>query len=165
MKEYEEILNTKIDTNIDDIKAESSSSINQTFSPIDPHYSHYSSNQPSADINKWPLLKSPDFHSHDSHFTKNLPPMNLKGDTLLQLKNGGITFVLPYTNLCQQIISGHHTRNSKQKITTSPNFSSHHTLILNIPQEKNNIKHSQEHSEFILLNISTFNRQRQKKHV
>ena len=78
MKEYEEILNTKIDKNIDDIKAEPYRSIIQTFYPLNPHNSHSSTNQPSADINKWPLLKSPDFHSHASHFTKNLLPMNLK---------------------------------------------------------------------------------------
>ena len=77
MKEDEEILNTKIDTNIDDLKAESPSSINQTFSPLNPQNSHSSYNRPSADINKWPLLKSPGFHSLASQFTKHLSPMNL----------------------------------------------------------------------------------------
>ena len=66
MKEHEEILNTKIDTNIDDLKAEASSSINKILSPFNSNnYPHYY-NQPSADINKLPLLKSPYFHSHAS---------------------------------------------------------------------------------------------------
>ena len=42
--------------------------------------------QPSADLIKWPLLKSPDFHSRVSKFTKNLPFMTLEVDTLLQIQ-------------------------------------------------------------------------------
>ena len=76
-KENEEILNTNIDTNIDEFKAESSSSINKKLSPLNSNkYTSYY-NQPSADINKWPLLKSPYFHSRDSQFTKHLSPMTL----------------------------------------------------------------------------------------
>ena len=45
--------------------------------------------------------------------------------------------VLPSTNICQQTRSGQHTRNSKQKIRTSLNFSSHLTLILNKSQQNN----------------------------
>ena len=71
MKEHEEILNTKIETKIDDLKSEVSISINQTFSPLNSHYSPYYFNQTSVHINQWPLLKSPDFHSHASHFTKH----------------------------------------------------------------------------------------------
>ena len=52
MREHEEILNTKIDTNIDDIKAEAYISINKTLFHLNPHNYNYSSNQPSADINK-----------------------------------------------------------------------------------------------------------------
>ena len=74
MKEHEEILNKKIDTNIDYLTDETSSSINQTFYPLNSHKSLSSSNQHSADINKLPLLKSPDFHSHASQFTKNYHP-------------------------------------------------------------------------------------------
>ena len=52
MKVHEEILNTKFDTNIDDPKAEESSSINNTFSPLNSNNSPSSYNQFSADINK-----------------------------------------------------------------------------------------------------------------
>ena len=62
MKENEEILNTKIDTNIDESKAEASSSINRNFSTINSNKPLYSYTKPSADINKWKLLKSPYFH-------------------------------------------------------------------------------------------------------
>ena len=57
MKEHEEILNTKIDTKIDDIKAEASRSIYQTLYALNPHKSHSYPNQPSADINKCKILK------------------------------------------------------------------------------------------------------------
>ena len=86
MKEHEEVLNTKMDTKIDDLKAEASSSINQTFYTLNSHESNYYYNQPSDDINKCPFLKSPDFHSHASQFTKHLSPMTLECDTPIQLK-------------------------------------------------------------------------------
>ena len=86
MKEHEEILNTKIVKNIHYPKYEASRSINQIFSPPNSHNYCSSSNQPSADITKLPLLKSLGFHSHASHFTKHLSPMTLEGDTLLQLQ-------------------------------------------------------------------------------
>ena len=50
MKEHEEKRNTKIYTEIDDLKAEAYSSINQTFSPPNLQKSHSSSNQTSAGI-------------------------------------------------------------------------------------------------------------------
>ena len=42
--------------------------------------------QTSADIIKWPLLKSPEKYSHASQFTKHLSFMTLEGDTLLEIK-------------------------------------------------------------------------------
>ena len=48
-------MNTKIDTNIGGLKAEAYRSINQTFSPLSSNNSHSYFNQPSADINQWPL--------------------------------------------------------------------------------------------------------------
>ena len=86
MKEYEETLNKKFDKNIDDIKAVASISINPTFFPPNSHNSNSSSNQHSADITKWTLLKSPYFHSHALKFTKYISPISLEGDTLPQLK-------------------------------------------------------------------------------
>ena len=84
MKEHEDILNTKTDKNIDDLKAVAYSSINQKFSPPDSHNSRSYYNQTSDGITKSPLLKSPYFHSHDLQFTKHLSPMTLEGETLLQ---------------------------------------------------------------------------------
>ena len=60
MNENEELLKT----NIDEFKAEASSSINKTVYPLNPKKSPSSYNQPSADIIKWTLLESPYFHSH-----------------------------------------------------------------------------------------------------
>ena len=62
-------------------------------------------------------------------------------------------FILPYTNLYQQTISSHHKRNSKQNIMTPLNVSPHLKHILNIPQKKKSLKHSQENSDSILLKI------------
>ena len=42
--------------------------------------------QPSPDQIKWPLLKSPDFHSRASKFTKHLSLMTLEGNTLIQIQ-------------------------------------------------------------------------------
>ena len=86
MKEHEEILNTDIDTNIYYLKSEASIYINKTFSTLNSNKYPYSYNQPSSDTNKWPLLKSPDVHSHDSQFTKYLSHMTLEGETFLQLQ-------------------------------------------------------------------------------
>ena len=77
MKEHEEILNTNINTNIDGFKAEEFISINNTLSSINSNDSSSYYNQPSADINKLPLLKSPGFHLHASQLTKHLSPMSL----------------------------------------------------------------------------------------
>ena len=86
MKEHEVLLNTKIDTNIVDLKAEASSSINQTLYPLNLHNFHSSSKKSSDDITQWPLLKSPDFHSRASQFTKHLSPITLQVNTLFQLQ-------------------------------------------------------------------------------
>ena len=86
MKENEDILNTNIDTKIDEFKDEASISINKTLYPLNPINSTSSYNQPSADINKLPLLKSPDYHSHASQLTKHISPVTLEGDTLIQLQ-------------------------------------------------------------------------------
>ena len=77
----------KIVTKIDNLKSEASSSINKKLSPINSNNSLSSSNQTSDNTNKWPLLKSPDLHSHASHFTKHLSSTTLEGNTLLQLQN------------------------------------------------------------------------------
>ena len=72
--------------NIDEFKSKLSISINKTFSTLNPNNSPSYYNQPSDDIIKCPLLKSPDYHSHSSQFTKHLSSMTLEGDTLLQIQ-------------------------------------------------------------------------------
>ena len=86
--------------------------------------------------------------------------MNLEGETLLQIKNGGMPFFMTSENLYQQTKSGHHTNHSEQNITTYITLYSQQTHILNFPQQKKTIIHSQEHSEFILLNIKPSHHQK-----
>ena len=82
MKENEELLKN----NIDELKAKSSRSINNTVYTLNTNNFPSSYNQPSDDITKCPLLKSPDFYSRASQFTKNISSMTLEGDTLLQIQ-------------------------------------------------------------------------------
>ena len=103
------------------------------------------------------------------HMLHSLPntyhPWPYKATPLFKFKNGGMTFVLPSKNLCQQTRAGHHTIKSNQKIRTSPNFSSHHTLILNTSQQKKTMKHSQENSDFILLKIPPYHNHNHQNHI
>ena len=146
MKELEEILNTKIDTNINDLKAEESGSTNKTFSPLNSNNYPSYYNQHSADTNKWTLFKSPDFNSHYSHLTKHLSPMTLDYNTLLQILKWWDAIFLTSENLYQQTKYGHHTINTKHKITISLYLSSNKTVIINMSQQKKILKHYQENS-------------------
>ena len=47
-------------------------------------YSSYE--QSSSDLTKFTLLKSPEKYLHELQLNKHLFPMNLEGDTLLQIK-------------------------------------------------------------------------------
>ena len=85
-KENKELLNVKIDKKVRELNSEASSSINKTFSPLNSNNSPSSYKQPSAVIIKWPILKSPDFHSHAPQFGKHLLTMTLEGDTLFQIQ-------------------------------------------------------------------------------
>ena len=42
--------------------------------------------QPSTDITKWPILKSPGKYSHASQFNKHISSTSLEGDNHLQLQ-------------------------------------------------------------------------------
>ena len=86
---------------IDELKSKLSSSFNKTVPPLSSNNSPYSYNQPSDDIIKWPLLKSPYFHSHASQFTKNLSFMNLEGDTLIQIQK--LWDVICSSEFCQYL--------------------------------------------------------------
>ena len=74
-------------------------------------------------------------------------------------------FILPSDNLFQQKRASHHTRNSKRKIMTSLNVSSHQTLILNISQQRTILKHYQEHSDLILLKIPPYHHKKHQNHM
>ena len=91
--------------------------------------------------------------------------MTLEGNTPFQLQNGGMTFFLTSANICQQTRAVQHTRNSKRKITTSLNFSSHLTHILNRSHQKKILIHSQYYSEFILINIPPYCNQKHHNYM
>ena len=158
-KENEDYFKMKLDK----FKPRAYSSIDMKAFSLNSKKSTSSYDQPSADIIKWPLLKSPYFHSHASQFTKHISFMTLEG--LLQIKNGGMPLFLTSSNPCQQTISGHHTNHSKHKIITSINLYSHQTHILNIPQQKKTMKHSQDHSGFLLSNIPRSHHQKHQNNI
>ena len=81
-------------------KAKASIPIDMKLFALNSNKYPYSYDQHSYDIIKWPHLKSIDFHSHTSQFTKKLSFMNLEGDTLIQIKNGWIPLFLTSANLC-----------------------------------------------------------------
>ena len=92
------------------------------------------------------------FLSHQifTHMLQSSPnsyhPWTYQAIPFFKFKNGGMSFILPSSNIFQQSRYDHHTRNSKWKIKTSLNFSSNQALILNIPQQRKTLKHSQEKS-------------------
>ena len=50
--------------NFDEFKAEASSSIDMKYYALNTYKSPSSYDQPSADLIKWPLLRSPEKYSH-----------------------------------------------------------------------------------------------------
>ena len=71
---------------IDEYRSETSISVDMKLLTLNSnkHPSYY--DQPSADLIKWPLIKSPEKYSHASQFTKHLLFVTLEGDTLLQIQ-------------------------------------------------------------------------------
>ena len=67
-------------------------------------------------------------------------PVPYKATPLFKYKHSRMPFLIPSVNLCQQTRCDHYTRNSNHNITTSLNFSSHMTHILNMPQKKKVVK-------------------------
>ena len=98
--------------------------------------------------------------SHASQITKYIYSITLEGNTLLQIQNGGMPLFITSANLYQQTIADVHKNLSENRITTSILFSFHQTHILNLPQQNKTMKHSQEHSEFILLKIKKSSNQK-----
>ena len=92
-------------------------------------------------------------------------PRPYKPTPLFNFLKRGMPFVLTYANLFQQTRSGHHKRNSNQKITSSLNFSYQQILILNISEQNKNLKNSQEQSEFILLKTPPYHHQKNQNHM
>ena len=80
--------------------------------------------------------------------------VTLEGGTILKIKNSGVTFVLPSSNLYQQTIDGHNKNQSHQNIINYIPLSFHWTPIQIHPQKKKTIKHSKDHPEFIFTNTT-----------
>ena len=165
MKEHEEILITEIDKNINDLKSKASSFINKIFSPLNLKNSPYSSNQPSADINKWPLLKSPYFPSRASQFTKHQSPMTLEGKTLLQLQKW-------WYSICSTFCESLSTNKIWPLYMKLKEENYYITKYLLPPYThskyitaKTNLKNYQEHSEFVLLKIPPSHHQKHPNHM
>ena len=81
-KENEEVLKN----NFDKFKAKESSSINMKAPDLNSYKYPYSYDQPSADLIKFPLLKSPDFQYRASQLTEHLSFMTVEGNSLLQIQ-------------------------------------------------------------------------------
>ena len=72
--------------NSGEFRSKVSSSIEMKLLTLNSNKYPSSYGQPSADIIKWPLLKSPEKHSHASQFTKHILSMTLEGNTPIQIK-------------------------------------------------------------------------------
>ena len=78
-----------IEMKLDEIKYDNVKTINSLdmkISYITSNNPCFSYEQPSAELTKFLLLKSPDKASDASQFTKHVPSPNFKGNTLLQLQ-------------------------------------------------------------------------------
>ena len=147
---------------LDEFKSETFSSIDMNLSTINSNKYPYSYDQPSANLIKWSLLKSPGktpMHHNSPNIYISWPS---KAVPLFRFKNGGMTSLLTSANIYQQKRAGHHTNTSEHNITTSLPLSSHQSYILNISQKKQVMDHSQEQSEFILLKITPFHHKEQQ---
>ena len=92
--------------------------------------------------------------SHASQFIKHLPSMTLEFDTLINIQKW-------WDFICSAYIQYISTKNiwttsnlSQTMIINYLTFSYNWTHILSSPYQKRNIKHYQEHSEFILPNMT-----------
>ena len=93
------------------------------LSAITSNFFYLSSEKPSADLIKWPLLNPSDKASHTSQLTKNIPPWTLKAPLYLNFKNGGIPLYPHYENPYQQKRYYRHTNPSNQKLMVYQHFS------------------------------------------
>ena len=66
----------------------------------------------------------------------------------------GISLFLTSENIYQQTRAGHHPNQLEQDITTSFLWYSCQKHILNFPHQKKTTNHSQDNSDFILVNIT-----------
>ena len=118
--------------------------------------SHLSYNQTSADLIKWPLLKSLEKYSHASQFTKHIPFMTLEGDTFLQIKTlwGAIL-----SEFCQPLS----TKNSWPPYKSLR--SEHHNIYKFLLLPDTHLKFftaKEKYEEFILLKITPYTHQKHK---
>ena len=94
-----------IEMKIDQIKADHIKTINQLDMKISSIASNKPSSyyeQPSTDLTKYPLIKSPvNLHMH--HYSPKIyPPWILKVTLFFIFKNGGVPFIMYYSNPYQQ---------------------------------------------------------------
>ena len=71
---------------LNELKSKTFSSIDMKVLTLNSDKSPSSDDQHSSDLNKWPLLKSPETFPHASQFTKHISFMTLEGDNLLQIQ-------------------------------------------------------------------------------
>ena len=71
---------------LNEFKNETVISIDMKLSTLNSNKLAYSYDQPSADLIKWTLLKSPGKYYHSSQFTKHISSITLEDDTLIHLE-------------------------------------------------------------------------------
>ena len=76
--------------------------------------------------------------------------MNLEGDALFQIQNGGIPLYPHFSNPYQQITTGQHKNHSKIYTTIYHNFFFYRTTIQSQIHQKKIRRHSEDTFEFTL---------------
>ena len=75
-----------MDMRLYELKCDTVISLDMKLSSLTSNKPSCSYDQPSSDLIKWSLPKSPGKHSHASQSTKHISSMTLEVDTLLQIK-------------------------------------------------------------------------------
>ena len=108
-------------------------------------------------------------HLKNLHMHHNSPKIYLpwpsKTTQLFIFKHGGMKSFLTSANIYQQTRSVRNKNIPKQKIKTYITLSYHQKSILNFLQKNKNMKHYQEHSEFILSKMKLFPPLKHQNHM
>ena len=91
--------------------------------------------------------------------------MTLEGDTLVHIQNCRMTYFLPYANTFQQTRSGRHANISHQIIMKYFSLTFYRKPILNLLKKNQIMKHSLDHSDFILLKMKIFLHPKHQNHM